>query len=701
MSKTCLLLLIALLCCSMSTAVSAEQILLNTPFAAGLPGWIQSGQADFTFVNHENHPSAQITVTSSAPLQYQQLQYNYSADVLPYDAFQADVDVRSEGLQGGVGAYIVLVFLDSKGQRVGIENGAPTLNVGSTHWQHLSITGVAPPKTVTVQFGLILQAHGTVWFSNPKLVRTSRAASWRNLGNRLRHLTIYPNRIEQKRFLGVGFDTFQHNFPATAQQMDQVLFKRWRELAPSFVRMDIQTDWGTKQLNQMAKHLLLMQETGTVAYITLWDLPVEQTPQDMANFAKHTADQMAYLIKTRGCICIKYFCISNELTLDKWGALANDLPLYATYQNAIFKAFWKEGLHIGMLATDASPISEWNTVKWAADHINSTTAVYGAHEYFSEYAPDSSRFYPWFLTQLRAICAVTAAKKKGFILGEFGCRGDGRTINGVLHDDCYYWNTPLEPYTGLQLAEAVIAALNSGVKALAYWTFTDFPYTAGQPYQNYWGMFKWENGNYAPRDPYFAYGLLTRWFRGPSQSVAASSSDPRLRMGVVKHKTGWSIVLVNRNHQAVHFEITMHRLALTTKFRCYLYNPVDIPVSPFGDLQKPAHTVLIRSGRLTGTIGPNCMVVYTSDFRQQVPPPVQDLTIALNEHGVKLHWKPGKATYYRIYREEAMGSGFLEIGTTIADHFTDHSPASQPAIYEVKAVDRWDNSGKPARIQLK
>jgi len=150
-----------------------------------------------------------------------------------------------------------------------------------------------------------------------------------------------------------------------------------------------------------------------------------------------------------------------------WGKLAQDLPRFKACQQAFYDEFKARKLDIGLLATDASPVSYWWTIEWAAYNMDDITAVYGGHHYFSEYPPDDERFYPWFYDKLGGITATARAKGKDFILGEFGAKQDGRTIDGIKMDVCVYWDTPQEALVPLQLADATLAALNIGVYALA------------------------------------------------------------------------------------------------------------------------------------------------------------------------------------------------------------------------------------------
>jgi hypothetical protein len=74
----------------------------------------------------------------------------------------------------------------------------------------------------------------------------------------------------------------------------------------------------------------------------------------------------------------------------------------------------------------------------------------------------------------------------------------------------------MEAQAGLQTAEAAIAAINAGAYAMGYWTFTDYPDRQGQGI-NQWGLFKSMSAGAVTRAPYYCYGLLTKFLRGPAR----------------------------------------------------------------------------------------------------------------------------------------------------------------------------------------
>jgi hypothetical protein len=53
--------------------------------------------------------------------------------------------------------------------------------------------------------------------------------------------------------------------------------------------------------------------------------------------------------------------MTNELSLNKWGSLRDDLPKFKDYHKEILKELKARKLDIQLLATDASPISHGET----------------------------------------------------------------------------------------------------------------------------------------------------------------------------------------------------------------------------------------------------------------------------------------------------------------------------------------------------
>jgi hypothetical protein len=678
------------------TALGAEpggELLWREGFEDGLGAWQQAGPAEFVADPAEHRTgarAARITVAPGAELRWQQI-WRSGGRAAKGDRFRAELWVRSAGVADGTGAYAALEFLDAGGQRCGIEHSAINLANGRDGWQQLAISGQAPERCASLRLNLILHAHGSAWFDDVALWCTQRHQVWPDLGDRLRRVTVHTEAPAQPRFAGVGFHVFDHVFPASETELDTVIWKRWRELNPSFARLNSKDNWTREQQDGVARWLLELKRGGTELYLATWDPQQVKPGAERAAYARRVVDMLEYLQRTKGCDNLRWYCLTNELTLGQWGSLYRDLDTFRDYHRELHAALRERGLPIGLLATDASPVGYWDSLAWAARQMDDITAIYGGHEYFTTYAPDNEFFHDWFAERLSWAVGVARAKGKEFLLGEFGSKQDGRTLNGVKQDVCAYWNTPLEPLVPLQLAETVIAALNSGVYALAYWTFMDFPDNYSRTYVNKWGAFKRSGHDYSTRPHYYAYGLLTKFCRGPATAWRVTTDDPWLRAAALSHRAPGShtLVVVNRGRSAAPLQVDLGTLVVDQPFRKYVYDPARVPTSRFGDLQPPVGTVAARDGRLTDRVDSGCLAVYTTAYEDQPPAAVQGVTSAATPDGVRVAWHASPEPDLCYYRVFADGE---QIGSTIATHWLDRG-APTGRRYRVVAVDQSGNAG--------
>lgn len=677
---------------------------LHTGFEDGLAGWTQRGPAEFaadTGKKRAGTRSARITVPPGTELNYQQLLFDVRQDVQHGDAFAGSVWVRTEGVSGDPGAYFVLEF-QGGGKRVGILHSTTGATNGALQWDRLEIPhAVAPPATDCLRVSLVLHAHGTAWFDDVQVVRKARTLP--DLGDAVREVRVDTADVVHAHFGGVGFHVFHHVHPTDDRRME-IIRKRWRELNPSFARMNDSWEWDHETLDRVAAHMLRMkEETQTEIYLTTWGPKETQAGAEREAYAKRVVDNLEYLIREKGCTNIKTYCMTNELTLSQWGSLRSDLPTFKDYHQNLHDEIRARGLGVQLLATDAAPAAFWNTIEWATRNMDDITGIYGGHHYINSYAPDDPTFYPWFLEKATWAAGLARGKGKDFILGEFGCKQDGRTIDGKKRDLCIYWDTEQEPMVGIQLAEAVIAAVNAGVYAMGNWTFTDFPDDYRETYLNKWGLFKWSGDDTSTRDHYYGYGLLTRFLRGPATVYRVGANDPRLRVAALQHqgRRTFSMAVVNRNVRDVAAEFALAGVAGLRRFHKYVYDPADVPQHPFGDLQEPEAAVEVREGKVRDTLRAGTLTVYTSVPDDTRPAPVGGVTSWPGPDGrCRVTWDPNAEDdicYYRVYRgvradfvpDTASQIGSIT-GTELIDR--DTNPALR-AFYKVVAVDRSGNAG--------
>lgn len=670
--------------------------------------WQTVNNAEFSVDSTQPHGGsrcAHIRVSAGAALNYQHIERRL-APVAWGDEFRATLWVRTEGVQDGIGAYAALEFLDAQGQRVSLAQSRVSRATGAHGWEQLRIEAQATKRTKRASLHLLLHAHGDAWFDDVSLVQTGRREALPDLGGAERQVTIDAEHPVLEKFGGVGFHVFDHTFAASEDYMDTVMAKRWRELNPSFARMNHQNNWDRAQLDRMAQYLLrFKQETQTEVYVTTWDPKDTASEAERMAYARQVTDTLAYLVREKGATNITTYCMTNELSLGEWGSLYMALPRFKEYHAALFQAFKERGLDIRLLATDASPFSFWDSIDWAAQNMDEITGVYGGHHYIAEYELDDPCFYPWFLKKVQGGVSTARSKGKDFILGEFGARQDGRTVDGIKRDVCAYWDTPQEPLVAIQLSEAVIAAINAGVYSMGYWTFADLPDEYNPHYINKWGLFKRSGNDNATRPHYYAYGLLTKFFRGPATTLAVNTNDPRVRAAAVRHHGcgSLSIALVNRCEQEVPVRIALGGETPARPFRKYVYDPLHVPTHPFGDLQPFSETIAAANGAISTRLGTTTLTVLTTAYDGEAPAPVAGLTRTVPGQGTELTWQASPEAdfcYYRVYRmpepDSAPGPE-NQIASTIAPHFNDPAPAAGIVHYAVIAVDQSGNAGPPAR----
>lgn len=691
-------------CITSGEAEPERMVMFEEGFEEGTGDWHTRGDGEYDIEKPNAHGGlmcARVTVPEGTEPQWQQY-YRDFEPVKKGDEFHCTAWVRTEGITDGSGAYLALEYVGAQDARVGIDHNIISLTNGAKGWQELVVGGKAPEGTLKARINLVLNSHGTAYWDDIKVERISRLEPWPDLGNAERQITVDTQDIVQPNFGGVGFHVFHHTFDMTEDHFNEVVAKRWREINPSFARLNDSYTWDREMLDKVAAHILRFKGTGTEVYMTTWGPKECNTPEELADYAKTVADYLEYLKRDRACDNIKWYCMSNELTLGQWGALIDDLDRFKAYHQALHGEFAARDLDVGLLATDASPVQRWHSIEWATENMDDITAVYGGHHYINNHPLTDDRFYPWFLDKLEWGVGMARAKGKDFILGEFGTKQDGRVIDGVKMDACIYWDSPDEPMVAMQLCEAAIAAVNAGVYGMGNWTFMDFPDDYRETYKNKWGLFKWTGSDTSTRDHYYAYGLLTKFFRGPSTVYRTNCDDPFVRVTALRHnETGtYSVAVVNRYEGNVPFALALAGAEVDASFRKYVYDPANVPQNRFGDLQGPAGNVEMQGGVLRDSLGEGTVTVYTTLYDEEPPAPVRGVTVANQDDGsTRVSWEESTdpdLCYYRVFC--SLDAGFTpsldtQIASTIATHYAHTAPVEGPRHYKVVAVDQSGNAG--------
>lgn len=508
-------------------------------------------------------------------------------------------------------------------------------------------------------------------------------------------------------FRGIGFHVFYHLHEAPQWHYEEIFAKRWKELNPAFARITDNQYWDDATKDKMARNLEVMKETDTELYFTTWGTREINKYDKEIDYVSKEVDNLFYFKKKKGFSNIKYYCMANELSVEHWASMVDDLDRFKRVHQLFYDELENRALDIKLLATDASPFRYWPTIEWATENMDDITGVYGGHHYINGYDLFDTGFYDFFLEKMKWGSELAGSKNKRFIIGEFGPKQNSNVIDSVNHDACIYNNTPLEKYAPLQVAEALIAMINGGIYASSYWTFSDFPSKYRPTYINKWGVFKWEIDDFTTRPNYYSLGLFTKFLRGPAEVLEINSSDPLIRICAVRNvaQKAVSIALVNRNSEEKTLSFNVDEDFGDITFRKYVYDPEDPPFNYFGDLQGPSKKVQLKGQKFSDTVSPNSVVVYTALYDDVPPAQVSGLIVEAakieNRDRNVLTWEENKEDdlcYYRIYRFTEEGfkiSSEKQIATTISTKYIDRKVHGLPQyFYKVTAVDQSGNASE-------
>ncbi len=529
------------------------------------------------------------------------------------------------------------------------------------------------------------------------------------LNNQIASIDV-TSQITNEKYGGVGFHVIFHTRKPTQWRYEQVFAKRWRELNPSFARVTDSPKWGQKDLDETFQYLEVMKNTNTEIYLTSFGVSSINDYKNELDYVKKEVDNIEYLIQKKGFDNINYYCMTNELSIEEWASMVknNELDRFKRIHQLFYDELKERDLEVKLLATDASPFVYWPTIEWATENMDEITGVYGGHHYINSYDLDDPSFYNFFLGKMKWGADLAKSKNKKFIMGEFGPKQGSFFMDSVYYDGLIYNNTPLEPYVGIQIAEAIMAQINGGIYASSYWTFCDIP---GIPpssefgYRvNKWGVFKWYFDDHTTRPTYYALGLLTRFFRGPAEVYSVNSTDSLLRVSAIKNleNGSYSIAVINRHRETQPLDLSFENLQNEKAFRKYVYDPENIPFNYFGDMQGYSKKISLKDSHFTDSVPAYSLVVYTTNYDEEAPAKVQGLKVTKQKVDKReanvLTWNASMENdfcYYRIYRslnEEVELVPRNQIASTISTEHADKRIRNLPEyFYKVIAVDKSGN----------
>ncbi len=519
-------------------------------------------------------------------------------------------------------------------------------------------------------------------------------------------------------FGGFGFHNSEATMPALMSDKfkNEIAIKTFNEICPTFSRVfAVYADWTKEAMDAFADYYdLTFRKADTLIYAVPGRLPYITDEENIDEYCEKIAEKLDYLINIRNCVKIRYYCVTNELSVgNTYCWFDKNLELFKKYHEGLYKAFRRHNLDIGLLATDVSGADKFNQIDWAVQNMDEITHTYCAHLYNwnSNTPPGSLNTYDYCYNLFESAVKTAHKKEKRFILGEFGDKTQKMLCNYPMRNDSQFAvdYPEMEGIYALSLAEMTLAAINSGCFAAAYWTMLDYPdpiirenfdtvegkarYDAvrfsGHGLEiryNKNGLIRWcdEEKDYSSRAPLYTLGYLAKYFKKGSRVFDSKWDNEYLRCSAVSDDQGnVSIAIINLKDEKVDTQFSME-YNCNQNARMYIYEADNVPYNKFNDLQPYSTLVDLNDENLTLSLPPKSFVLLTTDYVNRIPSKIRHLKIRKD----KLEFSPCKDKehcYYRIFKNGEQIASTVALYTEITD---------PKAKYTVLSVDKWGNTRK-------
>lgn len=528
-------------------------------------------------------------------------------------------------------------------------------------------------------------------------------------------ITVTKPRM-QWLFGGFGF----HNSEATMtalmseQFKNERVLKTFREISPTFSRVfAVYADWTQEAMDAFADFYdQTFRQAGTLIYAVPGRLPHITEDFDLEAYCEKVAQKLSYLINVRQCTKLRYYCLTNELCAGNTsGWFKRDLLYFKKCHEALYRAFRRHGLDVGLLATDGTGAENFWQVPWATENMDEITECYCAHLYANDprFPLGHPGAYNYYLGLFSDAVMAAHRKEKRFILGECGIKTLPVLTRWPMRNDSQFSidHPQQDGLFALCMTEMAIAAVNSGCFAAAYWTLFDYPdpmirENGDTPEEkarydvarfsghgldiryNKNGLVKWDEleGDYGSRAMLYTLGYMAKLFRKGSRVLETQWDDPLIRgCAVVNPDRSISIAAVNMADHPASTELHIH-WPCSQKARIYMFHEDTPPYNSFNDLQPHCGLIDLNREGCTIELPPRSAVFLTTDYRERTPSAIENITL----RGDTLFWAPcpdKEHCYYRVFRDGK------QIASTVAEHYR---PADPTGTFTVCSVDQYGNA---------
>ena len=532
---------------------------------------------------------------------------------------------------------------------------------------------------------------------------------------------IVKNQRLKWLFGGIGF----HNSEATMTALmnsrfkNERVLKTFREISPTFSRVFAgYYNWTKEAMDAFADYYdATFRNAGTLLYLVPGRMPHITDDFNMEEYCEKVAVNLEYLIKVRKCTKIRYYCVTNELSVgNTYAFLASDLPLLKKLHECLYKAFRRHELDIGLLATDCSGTENFDQIDWARKNMDEVTECYCAHLY-SEYLPGDLGAYDYYINSFTPPVMTAHSAEKRFVLGEFGLAQVKRFEKAPMRNDVSVAvdNPEMEKLWAIAICEMAMAAINSGCLSGAFWTLFDYPdpflredgdtaeekarYDAARfsghgldVRYNKHGIIRWSDieNDYFARAALYTMGYMAKLFKKGSRVLECEWQDEFIRSaGVINEDGSISLAIINWDDSEKKISLeTEHKILKT--MRRYDYSADNVPFNKFNDLQSFTEVIDLSNQSSDVVLKPKSITFLTTDYVDRTPTKIKNI-IVKNGRLVWGECQDKEHCYYRVFasdKKDFTPNYENQIASTVA---TNLEVENQNLFYKVLSVDKFGN----------
>jgi len=429
--------------------------------------------------------------------------------------------------------------------------------------------------------------------------------------------SIIANGVQWSAYPHADCETAEWGALMTPQKWERV-FERVSYIKPGIVRVMDQAGWryfsGVDANNQPildfnrpelaalykildyceANHIEVI--FGEWGYPAFWNEPGNINRADDPRWIHMISRYLHFLINQKGYTCIKYYNLVNEPNGD-WACTNGDWEQWKRgvemLSDSIVALKLKSPLTIaGPDAVDTynNPKSAFKGTEWVTESVKQLSnqiGVYDVHAY-----PDGEKVRTGeFETYYAALREQTLQTGKRFVLGELGLKYFGKlgdeNMRRVKADTCasdYDSNMFVYDYFyGLDVADAVMQAMNAGLEGAIAWDLDDAMHTEGDTGDRSkikrWGM--WNSlGTELCNNPadenlrpwFYTWSLMCRYFPSGT-TIVKSNVDTKIGVRVVTGFKGndISVAFINNTDQPQGLLLQDQSVSNTITLRQFLY----------------------------------------------------------------------------------------------------------------------------------